>query len=135
MIGLVLVSHGFLARDLAGAMIHVVGEQKNIEAVCIQPDDNMEEQRARIKKAIKKVEEGEGVLVLTDMLGGTPSNLAVPFLEKDKVEILSGMNLPLLIKLASVRETTPLIQAARLAKEAGQRYIALASDTLKPQET
>lgn len=130
MIGMVLVTHGRLAAEFVSALEHVVGPQRNIAAICIGPDDDMEMRRADILAAVAKVEEGDGVAVLTDMFGGTPSNLAMSILGKGKVEVVAGMNLPMLIKLASVRAAKPLDVAVLEAREAGRKYINVASQLL-----
>ncbi len=130
MIGLVIVTHGQLAVELRRAAEHVVGEQAQLEAVCIGPDDDMERRREDIRKAIKSVDNNKGVIILTDMFGGTPSNLSISLLEENKVEVLAGVNLPMLIKLAEARRNTTLEQAALMARDAGQRYIAIASKIL-----
>ena len=103
MIGLVIVTHGRLAEEFVLAMEHVVGPQRNVTAVCIGPDDDMERRRADILQAAKAVDEGQGVILLTDMFGGTPSNLAISVMEQTRAEVIAGLNLPMLIKLASVR--------------------------------
>jgi PTS system mannose-specific IIA component len=130
MIGLVIVTHGLLAIELKHAAEHVVGKQDNLETVCIGPDDDMELRREDIRLAVKKVDSKKGVILLTDMFGGTPSNLAISMLREGKVEVLAGVNLPMLIKLAEARKDTSLSDAAQKAKEAGQRYIAIASQIL-----
>ena len=130
MIGLVLVTHGQLAVEFRAAMEHVVGPQENVEAIAIGPDDDMEQRRTDIMEAIVRAETGSGVILLTDMFGGTPSNLAISVMESARVEVLAGVNLPMLIKLASVRENKELKQAAEDAAEAGRKYINIASDVL-----
>ncbi|MEK7821013.1 MAG: PTS sugar transporter subunit IIA [Pseudomonadota bacterium] len=130
MIGIVLVTHGHLAVALAAALEHVVGPQTQIAAVCIDPDDDMERRRAEILDAVARNDTGDGVVVLTDMFGGTPSNLAISIMEKAKVEIIAGVNLPMLIKLASARKTESLSAAALSAQEAGRKYINIASQLL-----
>ena len=130
MIGLVIVTHGLLAIELKHSAEHVVGQQDNLETVCIGPDDDMELRREDIRLAVKKVDSKNGVILLTDMFGGTPSNLAISMLREGKVEVLAGVNLPMLIKLAEARKDTSLSNAAQKAKEAGQRYIAIASQIL-----
>lgn len=130
MIGLVIVTHGLLAVELKHAAEHVVGQQDNLETVCIGPDDDMELRREDIRSAVKKVDSKNGVILLTDMFGGTPSNLAISMLREGKVEVLAGVNLPMLIKLAEARKDASLSNAAQKAKEAGQRYIAIASQIL-----
>jgi PTS system mannose-specific IIA component len=130
MIGMVLVTHGRLAAEFVSALEHVVGPQRNVVAVCIGPEDDMEMRRAEIIDAVGRVDEGDGVAVVTDMFGGTPSNLAMSILGKGKVEVVAGMNLPLLIKLASVRATKPLDAAVLDAREAGRKYINVTSQLL-----
>ncbi len=133
MIGLVIVTHGKLAIELQRAAEHVVGPQEKLETVCIGPDDDMERRRDDIRKAVKRVDSDKGVILLTDMFGGTPSNLAISMLSEGKVEVLAGVNLPMLIKLAEARRSANLDEAAEKAKEAGQRYIAIASKILAGQ--
>lgn len=130
MIGMVLVTHGRLAEEFIAATEHVVGAQQNIQAVCIGPDDDMEQRRVEIMDAVKTVDTGDGVVLLTDMFGGTPSNLAISIMEKGKVEVIAGINLPMLIKLASVRQSMSLADAVDAAKEAGLKYINVASQIL-----
>ncbi len=130
MIGLVLVSHGRLAEEFVSAMEHIVGPQKQVATVCMAPEDDMEKKRQEIIRKVKEVDSGQGVLILTDMFGGTPSNLAISITEDKKVESLAGINLPMLIKLASCRLTEPLQQAALSAQEAGRKYINAASALL-----
>lgn len=134
MIGLVIVTHGELAIELKRATEHVVGPQDAIKAICIGPDDDMEKRRNDIRKAVDTVDSGKGVILLTDMFGGTPSNLAISMLREDKVEVLAGVNLPMLIKLAEARQNASLSDAAQKAKEAGQRYIAIASRILAGED-
>ena len=130
MIGMVLVTHGRLAIELIGALEHVVGPQDKVAAVCIGPDDDMEERRRQIVDSVAKVDGGDGVVVLTDMFGGTPSNLAISIMDKAKIEVIAGVNLPMLIKLASARKTEPLAVAVMSAQEAGRKYINIASQLL-----
>ncbi len=130
MIGLVLVTHGRLALEFAAALEHVVGPQKNIVSVCIGPDDDMEQRRREIIDSVTKTDQGQGVVLLTDMFGGTPSNLAISVLDQGRVEVIAGVNLPMLIKLASLRESEPLAEAVAQAQEAGRKYINVASQLL-----
>ena len=130
MIGLVLVTHGRLAEEFIAAAEHVVGPQPNVRAVSIGPDDDMEQRRRDILAAVEAVDDGGGVILLTDMFGGTPSNLAISIMDKAKVEVIAGVNLPMLIKLASVRAAEPLPQAVASAQEAGRKYINVASKLL-----
>ena len=129
MIGLVIVTHGRLAVEFRAALEHVVGPQSQIEAVTIGPDDNGEQCRKNIVEAVKRVDSGDGVAILTDMFGGTPSNLAISVMSRPKVEVLAGINLPMLVKLASVR-SRPIAEAVRMAQEAGRKYITVASRIL-----
>jgi PTS system mannose-specific IIA component len=130
MIGMVLVTHGRLAEEFRLALEHVVGPQEGIRTICIGPDDDMEARRAEILAAVDAVNGGSGVVLLTDMFGGTPSNLAISVMKKDAVEVIAGVNLPMLIKLASVRRTEPLAEAVVAARDAGKKYIAVASALL-----
>ena len=130
MIGMVLVTHGRLAAEFIAALEHVVGPQQRVAAVCIGADDDMEQRRRDILDSVAKVEEGDGVVLLTDMFGGTPSNLAISVLDRANVEVIAGVNLPMLIKLASVRSTSKLPVAVTQAQEAGRKYINVASQLL-----
>jgi PTS system mannose-specific IIA component len=130
MIGMVLVTHGRLAEEFRLALEHVVGPQEAVRTICIGPEDDMEARRAEILAAVAEVNGGQGVVLLTDMFGGTPSNLAISVMKKDAVEVIAGVNLPMLIKLASVRRTEPLAEAVIAAREAGKKYIAVASALL-----
>jgi len=134
MIGLVLVTHGRLAEEFIAATEHVVGPQSAIRAISIGPDDDMEQRRKDIMAAVEAVEEGSGVIVLTDMFGGTPSNLAISLLDRGNVEVVAGMNLPMLIKLAKVRENGDLQQAVIDAQESGRKYINVASTLLTGED-
>ncbi len=134
MIGMVLVTHGRLAAELVAALEHVVGPQDAVVSVCIGPDDDMEKRRKEILEGIASVDDGGGVVLLTDMFGGTPSNLAISVLEKANVEVIAGVNLPLLIKLASVRKTESLADAVASAQEAGRKYISIASGLLAGED-
>lgn len=127
MIGLLLVSHRNLAEEMKAVMEHVVGPQEQVETVSIFPTDNMEDRRLEIQNKIKSLNTGDGVIVLTDMFGGTPSNLAISMMNNDNIEVLAGMNLPMLIKLAQVRTTQTLNEATLSAQEAGKKYINAAS--------
>jgi PTS system mannose-specific IIA component len=124
MIGIVLVTHGNLAREFLVALEHVIGPQQCMSAVCIGPDDDMNRRRAEILENVRACDTGEGTIVLTDLFGGTPSNLAISIMEHGRIEVLAGVNLPLLVKLASVRNR-PIGEAALLAQEAGRKYIAV----------
>jgi PTS system mannose-specific IIA component len=130
MIGLVLVTHGRLAEEFVTAMIHVVGPQDRIATISIGPDDDMEERRADIAAAIATVDAGRGVIVLTDLFGGTPSNLAISLMERGRVEVIAGMNLPMLIRLGSARKSMKVVEAVAAAREAGRKYISVASEVL-----
>lgn len=130
MIGMVLVSHGQLATEFRAAMEHVVGRQKQVAVVCIGPEDDMDTRRNEIVDAIRGVDTGGGVVVLTDMFGGTPSNLAISAMNGSNVEVVAGINLPMLVKLAKVRECAPLTEAVVQAQDAGRKYINVASHIL-----
>lgn len=130
MIGLVLVTHGALADEFRAAVEHVVGPQENLQTVSIGPDDNMEKRRQDIVDAIAAVDSGSGVALLTDMFGGTPSNLAISLLEKNRVEVIAGINLPMLIKFATIRDSVALPDAVLQAKDAARKYISVASEVL-----
>ena len=130
MIGLVLVPHGRLAEEFISAMQHVVGPQDQVKAVCIGPEDDMEMRRSEILSKVGEVDKGSGAIVLTDMFGGTPSNLAISIMDKAKVEIIAGINLPMLIKLASLRKDKSLKEAVEGAQDAGKKYINVASKLL-----
>jgi len=130
MIGMVLVTHGRLAAEFIAALEHVVGGQKAIAAVCIGPEDDMEKRRQDILHAVGDVDDGNGVVLLTDMFGGTPSNLAISVMDRGKIEVIAGINLPMLIKLAGLRQTENLANAVRGAQEAGRKYINVASQLL-----
>ena len=130
MIGLVLVTHGRLADELRSAMEHVVGPQRNVATICIGPDDDMEGRRADIQACIARVDTGDGVVLLTDMFGGTPSNLAISMMDRAGVEVISGVNLPMLVKLAKVRSSQTLGECVDCAQTAGRKYIASASHVL-----
>ncbi len=130
MIGMILVTHGSLAEHFVQAMEHVVGAQDAVATICIGPSDDMEKRRADIADAISKVNSGSGVIMLTDLFGGTPSNLAISLLERGEVEVIAGINLPMLIRLAGARKTMDVEQAVDAAKEAGRNYITVASEFL-----
>jgi mannose PTS system EIIA component len=133
MIGLVLVTHGRLATEFVTAMEHVVGPQRAIAPICIGPDDDMERRRSDIAAAIAEVDGGRGVIVLTDLFGGTPSNLAISLMQPGKIEVIAGINLPMLIRLEGARRTMNVIDAVAAAREAGRKYISVASEVLGEQ--
>jgi PTS system mannose-specific IIA component len=130
MIGLVLVTHGRLALEFVVAMEHVVGPQQRVEAICIGPDDDMEARRNDIAEAIARVEQGKGVIILTDLFGGTPSNLAISLMKSETIEVIAGVNLPMLIRLEGARKNMDVRAAAAAAREAGRKYISVASEVL-----
>ncbi|MBO6675315.1 MAG: PTS sugar transporter subunit IIA [Rhizobiales bacterium] len=130
MIGLLLVTHGNLALEFKSALEHVVGPQSQLETICIGPDDDMEARRSDIVQAAERADTGNGVIVLTDMFGGTPSNLAISIMDDAKVEVLAGVNLPMLVKLASIRGDMVMADAVAHASEAGRKYISVASQIL-----
>ena len=129
MIGLVLVTHGRLAAEFLAATEHVVGQQPRIEAICIEAEDDMELRRAEIAAAVQRCDAGQGVIMLTDLLGGTPSNLAISLMGPN-IDVIAGVNLPMLIKLSSARKTMTVFAAVEAAQEAGRKYIAVASKML-----
>ncbi len=130
MIGLVLVTHGRLATEFVVAMEHVVGPQRAIATICIGPDDDMELRRADIARAVTDVDSGRGVIVLTDLFGGTPSNLAISLMAPGRIEVIAGINLPMLIRLEGARRTMNVRDAVAAAREAGRKYISVASEVL-----
>ena len=130
MIGMVLVTHGALADEFKSALQHVVGPQEQVETVAIGPDDDMEQRRNDILKCVDAVDSGDGVVILTDMFGGTPSNLAISIMQQRSVEVIAGVNLPMLVKLARVRADLDIKQAVTIAADAGRKYINVASETL-----
>jgi mannose PTS system EIIA component len=134
MVGVVVVAHYRLGEELLQALRLIVPEARGFAAVSVEPKQSVEEMRASISEAIDKVEEGAGVLILTDMFGGTPSNIALSFLGERRVEVVTGVNLPMLIKLATLRKAQPLDELARFIKEYGQRNISLASELLPERE-
>lgn len=131
MIGIVIVTHGTLAREFITISEHVVGKQEHVLPICIQPEDDIERCREHILHAVAKVDQGAGVVILTDMFGGTPSNLAISIMGDKQIEVIAGVNLPMMIKLLSVRATEPLEQAVLSAQESGRKYINVASNLLK----
>jgi len=134
MIGVVLVTHGRLAQEFIDALVHVVGPQQNIAAVCIGPDDDMDQRRREIVESVAAVDGGKGVVLLTDMFGGTPSNLAISVLDQGRIEVVAGVNLPMLIKLASLRGKESLATVITEAQAAGRKYINVASQLLADEE-
>lgn len=134
MIGLVIVTHGGLAVEFRAALEHIVGHQSQLETISIGPEDDMEARRAEILEAVRRTETGDGVIILTDMFGGTPSNLAISVMDEARVEIIAGINLPILVKLAGLRGELPLDEAVTLAREAGRKYIKVASQELSGEQ-
>lgn len=130
MIGLVLVTHGKLAEEFRHALEHVVGKQQAVEAVCIGPEDDMDQRRVEIVEAVGRVDDGAGVIILTDMFGGTPSNLSISVMDTGRIEVIAGINLPMLIKLAGVRGSNDIARALEEAQDAGRKYINVASRIL-----
>ena len=130
MIGIIIVTHGNLALEFISVAEHVVGKQQQLVPVCIGPEDDIERRRNEIIAATKDADQGQGVAILTDMFGGTPSNLAISVMQPDKIEVIAGVNVPMLIKLLSLRQNTPLVDAVMEAQEAGRKYIAVASRIL-----
>jgi PTS system mannose-specific IIA component len=134
MIGLVIVTHGGLAVEFRSALEHIVGPQSHLETISIGPEDDMVARRADILEAVRRTDTGAGVIVLTDMFGGTPSNLAISVMDEAKVEVIAGINLPILVKLAGLRGEVPLEEAVALAREAGRKYIKVASQELSGEQ-
>ena len=130
MIGIVLVTHGKLAVEFRSALEHVVGPQEKCETVCIGPDDDMEVRRNDILASVEAADSGEGVVILTDMFGGTPSNLAISVMPERQIEVIAGVNLPMLVKLARVRKTKTMVESVHEARDAGRKYINVANDVL-----
>ena len=130
MIGLILVTHGQLAREFVSAMEHVVGPQAAIESVCIGPQDDAQGRREEISEKIAEVDQGQGVIILTDLFGGTPSNLAISLLDTGRIEVIAGINLPMLIRLAGARKSMNVVDAVNAAQTAGRNYITVASEFL-----
>ena len=130
MIGLVLVTHGRLAAEFVTAMEHVVGPQQAVEAICIGPDDDMEARRDDIANAVQRVDDGDGVILLTDLFGGTPSNLAISLMSAGRIEVIAGINLPMLISLEGARKMMKIKAAVAAARDAGRKYISVASEIL-----
>ncbi|MEO1968332.1 MAG: PTS sugar transporter subunit IIA [Sphingomonadaceae bacterium] len=130
MIGMILVTHGKLAEHFIDAMEHVVGKQDAIATICIGPHDDMEQRRREIAEAIREVDSGDGAIILTDLFGGTPSNLAISLLDAGRVEVIAGINLPMLIRLAGARKAMNVVDAVQAAQQAGRNYITVASEFL-----
>ena len=130
MIGMILVTHGRLAEHFIDAMEHVVGKQDGVATICIGPNDDMEQRRADIADAIREVDEGQGAIILTDLFGGTPTNLAISLLDTGHVEVIAGINLPMLIRLAGARKSMIVVEAVNAAQTAGRNYITVASEFL-----
>ena len=130
MIGMILVTHGRLAEHFIEEMEHVVGAQQGVATICIGPNDDMEQRRQDIADAIKAVDTGEGAIILTDLFGGTPSNLAISLLDAGRIEVIAGINLPMLIRLAGARKTMNVVDAVHAAQTAGRNYITVASEFL-----
>ena len=134
MIGMVLVTHGRLAEELRSAMEHVVGSQRNVDTVCIGPEDDIDNCRAEIEQCIGRCDTGDGVVLLTDMFGGTPTNIAASYLGDAQVEVVTGVNLPMVIKLAAQEKEETLPELARRVRDEGQQQIHLAGDILAPKK-
>jgi len=134
MFGMILVSHGSIGREMLNALDHIVGEQEQTDSISIAPDDNMDECRNQILASIKKVNTGDGVVILSDMFGGTPSNLAISVMPKTNAVVLAGFNLPVLVKLASMRETSSLHDAVTAAADSGRKYIQLVTENFTAKE-
>ena len=131
MIGIIIVTHGALAREFIAVAEHVVGKQTHIVPICIGPEDDIDARRQEIVAAVASVDTGAGVVIVTDMFGGTPSNLAISVMVPNSIEVVAGVNVPMLIKLISIRSTMPLVSAINAAQDAGRKYINVASNLLK----
>ena len=131
MIGVVVVTHGGLAREFVAATEHVVGPQQAFQAICIDADDDMEMRRTEIINTAKECDSGQGVIIFTDMFGGTPSNLAISVMAKTGIEVIAGVNLPMLIKTAEIRSRRDLKEVSDAVQEAGRKYISIASSVLQ----
>lgn len=129
--GLVIVTHGQLAKAFVEALEHVVGPRENIRAICIYPPDDIDLHRKNILKAAEEVDKGQGVILLTDLFGGTPSNLVISALGVKPVEVIAGINLPMLVRLARLPEGTSLKDAVIQGQEAGRKYIHAATTFLE----
>lgn len=134
MIGIVIVTHGNLAHEFKLALEHIVGPQQHMQTINIMADDNMENRRKDIEQAVQTVDSGSGVIILTDLFGGTPSNMAISLMQDEKVEVIAGINLPMLVKIAGLRETKTIAEVAELSQEAGRKYIHVASKVLEGSE-
>jgi len=130
MIGLIIITNGNLALELKSAMEHIIGIQNNVAIFCITPDDDIDIQKKNIQKTIKEINEGNGIIILTDMFGGTPSNLALNFLKPGSIEIISGVNLPMLVKIGQSRDNSNILEVIQEGKNAAQKYISIASEIL-----
>jgi len=130
MIGLIIITNGNLALELKSAMEHIIGIQNNVAIFCITPDDDIDIQKENIQKTIKEINEGNGIIILTDMFGGTPSNLALNFLKPGSIEIISGVNLPMLVKIGQSRDNSNILEVIQEGKSAAQKYISIASEIL-----
>ena len=130
MIGLIIITNGNLALELKSAMEHIIGIQNNVAIFCITPDDDIDIQKKNIQKTIKEINEGNGIIILTDMFGGTPSNLALNFLKPGSIEIISGVNLPMLVKIGQSRDNDNILEVIQEGKVAAQKYISIASEIL-----
>jgi PTS system mannose-specific IIA component len=131
MVGIVIVTHLRLGEELLAVAELIVGKLKQFDAVSIDPSEGVEEIREKISASIRKVDRGEGILILTDMFGGTPSNISLSFLEESKIEVITGVNLPMLLKLSTYEGEGDLVELAQFIKTYGQKNINLASEILK----
>ena len=134
MIGLIIITHGNLAIELKSSLENIIGPQKNLETVCIGYDDDGDKRKEEVKDLITKVDSGEGVILLTEMFGNTPSNLLISLIEENKIEMIGGINLPLLIKLGSLRENTNIQEVIKSAVDAGHKYIGIAREILSKED-
>jgi len=134
LIGLIIITHGNLAIELKNSLENIIGPQKNIETVCIGYDDDVDKRKEEVKELITEVDRGEGVILLTEMFGNTPSNLLISLIEKSRIEMIGGINLPLLVKIGSLRENTNIEEVIKSAVEAGHKYIGIASEILSKED-
>ena len=134
MIGLIIITHGNLAIELKHSLENIIGPQKNLETVCIGYDDDVDKRKDEVKELITKVDSGKGVIMLTEMFGNTPSNLLISLIEEDKIEMIGGINLPLLVKIGSLRENTNIEEVLQSSAEAGHKYIGIASEILSKED-
>lgn len=135
MIGLIIITHGNLAIELKSSLENIIGPQKDLETVCIGYDDDVDKRKEEVKELISKVDSGNGVILLTEMFGNTPSNLLISLIDENKIEMIGGINLPLLVKLGSLRENSSIEEVIHTSVEAGHKYIGIASEILSKEDS